>query len=175
MRGSRPKIVSDSVTEPVSLPSRVVIFNSISRALLLFRGAFGRLGLCTRFGSGLAELAGLRCFLRKRFLHGVTHRDPAALGARNRAFDQDQAAIQIELNDAQVEGGDAIDAHMARHLLVLESLAGVRAAAGRTDRTVRDRDAVGGAKTAEIPALHAAGKPLADRGAGHIDELTDNE
>src|SRR6478752_8735025 len=32
-----------------------------------------------------------------------------------------------------------------------------------------------GAKTREIPALHAAGKALADRRAAHIDELADDE
>src|SRR5437870_1562529 len=64
---------------------------------------------------------------------------------------------------------------MAGHLLVLEGLAGILASAGRTDRAVRDRDAVGGAQAAEIPALHAAGKALADRGTGDIDKLADHE
>src|SRR5262249_34081325 len=72
-RGSRPKISSDSCTEPAALPSRVVTFSSISRALLLGR----------RFRSLLTardlELAGLRRFLRQRLLHGVTHPDPTAL------------------------------------------------------------------------------------------------
>ena len=133
-----------------------------------------------RFSRGLSaigdlELAGLRSFLRQRLLDGVAHRDPSALGAGNGAFDQDQAALDIGLDDAKVERGDAIDAHMAGHLLVLEGLAGVLTAAGRADRTVRDRHAVGGAQTAEIPALHAAGKTLADRGAGDVDELADDE
>src|SRR3982751_5603000 len=64
---------------------------------------------------------------------------------------------------------------MAGHLLVLEGLAGVLTAAGRTDRAVRHRHAVGGAKAAEIPALHAAGKALADRSAGNVDKLPDQE
>src|SRR5258706_2573004 len=34
---------------------------------------------------------------------------------------------------------------------------------------------MGGAEAAEIPALHAAGKALADRGAGDVDELADHE
>src|SRR5260221_4103086 len=168
-RGSRPKISSESWTEPAALPSRVVTFSSISRALRLGR----------RFRNLLAahdlELAGLRRFLRQRLLHGVTHRDPAALGAGNGAFDQDQAALNVGLHHAQIERGDAVDAHMAGHLLVLPGLAGVLTAAGRTDRTVRDRHAVGGAQAAEIPALHAAGKALADRGAGDIDKLADHE
>src|SRR6185437_5759462 len=166
-RGSRPKISSDSVTEPASLPSRVVIFSSISRSLL------GR-----RFGCLFArdlELAGLRRFLRQRLLDGVAYPDPATLGAGHGAFDQNQAALDVGLHHAQIERGDAIDAHMAGHLLVLPGLAGVLAAAGRTDRAVRDRHAVGGPQTAEIPALHAAGEALTDRGAGDVDELADDE
>src|SRR6202521_2496338 len=130
------------------MPSRVVTFSSISRALLLGR-RFSPL-LAT---AGDLELAGLGSLLRQRLLHGITHRDPAALGAGNGAFDQDQATHSIGLHHAQIERGDAIDAHMAGHLLVLEGLAGILASAGRTDRTMRYRDAVGGAKPAELPAL----------------------
>src|SRR5258708_11381931 len=137
LRGSRPKIASDSWTEPASLPSRVVTFSSISRTLLLGR----------RFRSSLAardfELAGLRRVLVQRLLDGVAHRDPAALGAGNGAFDEDQAALDVGRNHPQIERGDAVDAHMAGHLLVLEGLAGILTAAGRTDRAVRNRDAVG--------------------------------
>src|SRR4051812_1875515 len=64
---------------------------------------------------------------------------------------------------------------MTGHLLVLEGLARILTAASRTDRTVRHRDAVGGAQAAEVPALHAAGKSLADRCAGDVDELADHE
>src|SRR5215831_518786 len=106
-----------------------------------------------RLGSPLLgdpELAGLRSFLRQRLLDGVTHTDPAALGAGNGAFDEDQAALDIGLDDAKVERGDAIDTHVAGHLLVLPGLAGVLTAAGRTDRAVRDRHTVRGAQTAEV-------------------------
>src|SRR6201995_2931491 len=167
-RGSRPKISSERLTEPAALPSRVVTFSSISRALLR--------RLCFRRGLvaiGDLELAGLRRFLRQRLFHRVAAPDPAALGAGDGAFEQ--AALDIGRDHTQVERGDAVDAHVAGHLLVLPGLAGVLTAAGRTDRAVRDRDAVGGAQTAEIPALHAAGKALADRGAGDVDELADYE
>src|SRR5947208_9256077 len=163
-RGSRPKMASESWTEPASLPSRVVTFSSISRALLHSR----------RFRSLLArdlELAGLRSILRQRLLDGVTHRDPAALGAGNGALDEDQAARHVGLHHPQIERGDAVDAHVTGHLLVLEGLAGILTSAGRTDRTMRYRHTVGGAKPAEIPALHAAGKTLTDRSAGDIDKL----
>src|SRR5882672_132504 len=169
LRGSRPKISSDSWTEPASLPSRVVTFSSISRALLL-GGCSSLLGAAHN-----PELAGLRSFLRQRLLDGITHRDPSALGAGNGTLDEDQAARDVGLHHAQIERGDAIDAHVTGHLLVLESLAGILTSAGRTDRTMRYRDTVGGAKPAEIPALDAAGKTLADRGTGDIDELADHE
>src|SRR5260370_38821682 len=167
LRGWRPKVASESWTEPASLPWRVVTVSSIARALL-----HGR-----RFGCPLRdlELAGLRRFLRQRLLHGIAHRDPAAVGAGKGARDQDQAALNVGLPHAQIESGDALAAHMTGHLLVLESLPGIRPAAGRTDRTVRHRDTVGGAKAAEIPALHAAGKTLTDGSAGDIDELADHE
>src|SRR5438309_942911 len=167
-RGSRPKIASESWTEPASLPSRVVTFSSISRALLLGRS----LSLLT---AGDLELAGLRSILRQRLLHGVAHRDPTALGAGNGAFDEDQAAFDVSLHHTQIERGDAIDTHVTGHFLVLEGLAGILASAGRTDRTMRNRHTVGGAQTTEIPALHAAGKTLTDRGAGDVDELADHE
>src|SRR5258708_6307350 len=171
LRGSRPKISSESWTEPASLPSRVVTFNSISRALLLGR----RCSCLLAAAIGQAELAGLRRIFRQRLLHGIAHRDPSALGAGNGALDEDQAARDVRLNHAQIERGDAIDAHVTGHLLVLEGLAGILTSAGRTDRTMRYRHAVGGAQAAEIPARHAAGETLADRGAANVDELPDHE
>src|SRR5580693_1904361 len=109
LRGSRPKISSESWTEPAALPSRVVTFSSISRAFLL--GG--------RFRSLLAardlELAGRRRILRQRLLDRIAHRDPAALGAGNGAFDQDQAALDVGPHHAQIERGDTVDAHVAGH------------------------------------------------------------
>src|SRR5665647_1203596 len=159
LRGSRPKIASDRLIEPASLPSSVVIFISMLRALLLGGGCgglrLGRLGL-GRLGVGLglggladAELAGFRRILMQLLLHGVAYGNPAAFGARHRAFDQQQSALDIGAHDLEIERGDAIDAHMTGHLLVLEGLAGVLTAAGRTDRAVRDRHAVRGAQAAE--------------------------
>src|SRR5262249_17781192 len=75
----------------------------------------------------------------------------------------------------EIERGDALDAHVAGHLLVLEGLAGILAAAGRAVRAVRDRHAVGGTQAGEVPALHRTGEALADGGAGDIDELPDNK
>src|SRR3546814_6784097 len=60
---------------------------------------------------------------------------------------------------------------MAGHLFVLEDAAGILALTGRTERAVRDRNAVGGAHAAEAPALHAAGETLALRYALDVDNL----
>lgn len=109
------------------------------------------------------------------FLHRVTHNNPTALGTWNRTADHDEAAILVDLSDDQVLGGDAIITHVAGHLLAFEHLAGILTLAGRTVRAMRDRDAVRGAKTAEVPALHGALETLTLRGAGHIDELARNE
>src|ERR1700709_314551 len=168
LRGSRPKMAWESWTEPASLPSRVVTFSSISRALLLGR----RFGL---LATDNPELAGLRRFLRQGLLAGVPPPHPSAPRRGDGAFDEDQAALDVGLHHTQIERGDAIDTHVTGHLLVLEGLAGILTSAGRTDRTMRHRHAVGGAQTAEIPALHAAGKTLTDRGAGDVDELADDE
>src|SRR3984957_10296737 len=172
LRGSRPKMASESWTEPASLPSRVVTFNSISHAPLL-GGRFGRRSLPAAVGQ--TELAGLRRVFRQCLLDGIAHRDPSALGAGNGAFDEDQSACDIGLHHTQIERGDAIDAHVTGHLLVLEGLARILPAAGRTDRAMRDRDTVGGAQAAEIPPLDAARKTLTHRRAGDVDKLADHE
>src|SRR5258708_33242407 len=146
LRGSKPKISSESWTEPAALPSSVVTFNSISRALLLGRRCSSLLAAL-----GQPELAGLRRVFWQRLLHGVAHRDPSALGAGNGAFDQDQAARDVGLHHAQIERGDAIDAHVTGHLLVLEGLAGILPSAGRTDRAIRYRDTLLPTKPPALP------------------------
>src|SRR6516162_3051793 len=177
--GSRPKIASGSSIKPAALPSSDTILSSMSGALLVGGFAFfGGRGL--GFAGGgcrlrQAELTGLGGVLRQLLLHRVAQRDPAALGARHRAFDQDEAALDVGLHHLEIERGDALDAHVTRHFLVLEGLAGILAAAGRTDRAMRDRHAVRGAQPAEVPALHATRKAVADRGPGHVDKLPDDE
>src|SRR5262245_50903745 len=176
--GSRPKIASGSSTEPADLPSNDTILSSMSGALLV--GALALLGgRCLGFAGGgrlrQAELAGLGGILRQLLLHRVGQRDPAALGARHRAFDQDEAALDVGLHHLEIERGHALDSHVPRHFLVLEGFAGVLAPAGGADRAMRDRHAVRGAQPAEVPTLHAARKALTDRSAGHVDKLPDDE
>src|SRR5580700_2848916 len=176
LRGSSPKIASDTVTEPESLPSSDVTFSSMSRAPCVLADWF--LADCDRsrrFIVGKLELAGLRHALGQLLLHRVAHRDPAALGARHRAFDHDEAARHVGLHDFEIERRHPVDTEMAGHLLVLESLARVLAAAGRADRAMRDRYAMARPQAGEIPALHAAGKALAGRSTGNVDILADDE
>src|SRR5215471_5314752 len=178
--GSRPKIASGSSTEPAALPSSDTTLSSMLRALLLGVGGLAFVGgRCLGFAGGgrlrQAELAGLGGVLRQLLLHSVAQRDPAALGAGHRAFDQDETALDVGLHHLEIERGDALDAHVTRHLLVPESLAGILAAAGGADRTVRDRNAVRGAQPGKVPALHATREALADRGSGHVDELPADE
>src|SRR6516225_5239708 len=166
---------SDTVIEPAASPASVVTVSSMSRAFLrLLNGSLSAFG-CRLLIGGCAEFSRLGRILRQRLLDRVAHHDPAALRARNRALDQDEAAFDIGLHHAQIERGHALDTHLPRHLLVLEGLARILTAAGRTDGTVRDRDAVRGAQATEIPPLHATGVALADRRSGHINKLTDDE
>src|SRR5262245_622427 len=175
-RGLRPKIESDSVTSPAALPSSVVTFSSMSRPLLLGRGG-GVLAFAgrRRLRLGSAEFAGRRDLFRQRPLDRVAYRDPAALAARNRAFDQDQTALDVGLHHSEIQRAHSLDSQVTSHLLVFERFSGVLPAAGRAVRAVRDRHAVGGAQSREIPSLHRAGEALADGDAGNINELADDE
>src|SRR3954453_13756350 len=114
-RGLSPKISSDRLTVPDSLPSSVGTFNSISRALLLGGLGFGRLALLRgRRSSRLCqpEFPRLGHILVQRLLHRATDGDPAALGARPRTLDQDQTTLDIGLHDLEIERGHSIDAHV---------------------------------------------------------------
>ena len=95
--------------------------------------------------------------------------------ARDRALDEQQAADRVRADDLEVLLGAVTGAHVAGHLLVLEDAARILAVTRRTVRAVRDGNAVGGAQTAEVPALHGAGKALALRHAGDVDHLAGNE
>src|SRR5690606_26592442 len=112
---------------------------------------------------------------RTGLLHGVADLDPRAFVTRDGALDHDQAAVGVDAEDGQVLGGDDFLAEVAGHLLALEGAARVLTLTGRTVRTVRDRDAVRGAQTAEIPALHGAGEALADGLGLDVDLLAGDE
>src|SRR5215472_14381304 len=172
-RASRPKMASGRSTDPAAVPSSVVTLISMSGPLLAgFRcGGGSRFPLRGRPGLRQAELAGGRRLLGPRLLDGVAHHDPSALGAWHRTGEEQEAALGIGGDHLEIERGHPVDAPVARHLLFLEGLARVLAAAGRAERAVRDRHAVGGAQPGEIPALHDPGKSAADRGARHVHEL----
>src|SRR5690242_18180366 len=110
-----------------------------------------------------------------RDLDGVLDDQPAALRAGHRALDEEQAALGVGADDLEVLLGPVAVAHVAGHLLVLEDAARILAVTGRTVRTVRDGNAVGGAKTAEAPTLHGAGEALALGDARDVDQLAGDE
>jgi len=119
----------------------------MTRALLR-RGRsrlFFRRGGRPHCGVGEFEPSGLRHAVGQLLLHRIAYRDPAALYAGHRAFDEDEPALEVGLHDLQIERGHAVDAQMARHFLVLEGLSGILTATGGADRAVRNGDAVAGA------------------------------
>src|SRR5689334_5225508 len=172
LRTGSPKIASGRSISPTVLLSKLVTDDFI--VLFLLR-------VCRLLGFGLSLLGALaqrgreRQALRRGPLLGVLHQHRAARRTGNRALDQDQAAFDIDGDDLQVLGRHPLITQVARHLLALEGAARILALTGRTVRAVRDRDAVGGAQAAEIPALHDTGEALADSVRRHVDELASLE
>src|SRR5690606_25621240 len=112
---------------------------------------------------------------RQRRLDGIAHIDPGALGTRNRAADQNQAALCVGRNDLEVLGRHAGSTHVTGHLLALEHLTRVLALTSRTVRAVRNRVTVGCTATTEVVALHDTLETLTDRGTRHVDLLANDE
>jgi hypothetical protein len=133
------------------------------------------LWLLGRFPGSLAECARLWRAFGQRTLHRIVNRDPAAFCAGNRTADHDQSALWVGLHHTQVLRRDVHVAHMSGHLLAPEHLARVLALAGRAVAPVTDRNAVRGTQTAEVVALHDAGKAFADGRARHVDILSLDE
>src|ERR1700751_3366111 len=103
---------SDTVIEPAASPASVVTVSSMSRALLRLLSGNLRALSCRLVVGGGAEFSRFGRVLRQRLLDRVAHHDPAALRARNRALDQDEAAFDVGLHHAQIERGHALDAHL---------------------------------------------------------------
>src|SRR5207342_3699738 len=104
-----------------------------------------------------------------------TDDDVAARRAGNGAADRDQAALGINLDDAQVLGALLDEAHVAGHLLAREHAARGLALADGARRAVRQRVTVGGVAHLEVPALDRALEALALGDALHVDDLADAE
>src|SRR5579875_1014227 len=157
----RPKTSSARSISPASLFSRLVTLSFISASRLRL----------LRFAQRRRERQTLRC----RTLRRVLYEDIGAVEAGHRADDVDEAALGIGAEDLQILRGHAFDAVMAGHLLVLEGLARILALTRRAVAAVRDRNAVGRAQAAEIPAAHRARIAAALGGARDVDELTGDE
>src|SRR5579859_146981 len=174
-RTGAPNTASARSISPTLLLSRFLMETFISLASRLRR--LGR--RVSRGGFGLRlerrRERQLRVLWELLALRRVAHEDEAALETRNRALDHDQSALCVGRDHLEVLRGDAHVAHMARHALVLEDLAGILALAGRAVATVRDRDAVARAQAAEVVPLHDALVAAADADAGHVHELARDE
>ena len=112
---------------------------------------------------------------RHRDLDRIANHQPAILRARDRALDEEQAAIGVGTHDLEVLLRTLAITHVTGHLLALEYAARILTVTRRTVRAVRDRDTVGGAQTAEAPTLHGASKALTLRVAGDVDLLAGDE
>src|SRR5208282_1118417 len=116
-----------------------------------------------------------RRFLGSWIFRRVADHHPTALAAGHCAPDHDQATLDIDLCHFQILRGDAVDAVMAVHLLVLERPARILASAGTAQRAMRNRNAVTGFEAPKIPALHRAGEATADGDTRHVDLLAGYE
>src|SRR4051812_44186212 len=94
------------------------------------RGTFGRsLGGSVVFV--LADSGGIGRRIRPGDLDRVLDQQPAALVARDRALDEQQAALGVGADDLEILLGAVLGTHVAGHLLVLEDSARILPLAGR--------------------------------------------
>src|SRR6185437_5779750 len=156
-----PKTSSARSISPASLFSRLVTLSFISGPRLRL----------LRFSERRRE----RQILRSRTLRRVLHQHVGAVVTGHRADHEDQPALGVRSEDLQILRGNALDAIMTGHLLVLEGLARILALTGRTVAAMRDRDTVRRAQAAEVPPLHGASEATALGGANDIDELAGHE
>src|SRR3546814_13444159 len=93
-----------------------------------------------------------------RQLHRIANHQPATLLARDRALDEDEAALDVGADAVQILLGAVVRAHVASHLLVFEDASRVLALTGRTIGTVADRQPCDAAHPAQTPAPQHNGK-----------------
>ena len=99
----------------------------------------------------------------------------AALAARDRALDQQQIAININLNHTQIARSRSHITHVTGHLLTWEHTARRLALTNGTWRPVGARVAVGRILHGKVIALDGALKPFSDAGSRDIDHLPDRK
>ncbi len=88
---------------------------------------------------------------------------------------EEQTAFRVCLDDLEVQRGDLLVAHVARHAETLEHAPGERARTDRARCTVVLVVAVAGALAVEVVALHAARETLAAADRGDVDLLAGSE
>src|SRR5262245_49684577 len=114
--------------------------------------------------------AGERQRARLVLLVGWPDNDEAAVGAGDRAADEDDMVLGVDLDDVEVANGALGIAILAGGLVTFLGPAGAAIGGVRADRTARAMDflgAVGGGQAMEIVALHDAGEAAALGGADH--------
>src|SRR5690606_4124219 len=101
-------------------------------------------------------------------LHRLSNYYVGALGSGNSTAEEQQAPLGVHPDDVEVERGDPVAAHAARHSHALEHPSRCGAGADRAGGAVLLVVAVGSALTGEVVALHDAGEAFALGGAGHV-------
>src|SRR5579883_2406525 len=173
LRTGAQNTASASSSSPALSPSMVLTAIFMVWSLSLRGVGSRRFG--SLLGSNLAQAGRVRGILGAGALGRVLDDDVAAGRAGDGAGDQEQALLVVDGDDLDVLRGHALVAIVAGHLLAGEGAAGILAVTGRAVRTVRNRHAVAGLETTEIPAHHRAGEAAADRGADDVDELAWHE
>ena len=106
-----------------------------------------------------------------RPLHCVADEDDAAASAGNGALDEQQALLEVDRVNLEVQHGDALATHATGHAHALEDTAGGRGGADGAGLAVVAVRTVRGGDALEVVALHDAGEALALGGADDVDEL----
>src|SRR3954468_6776694 len=102
-------------------------FGGFRRSRGLGRGVSGSVVVL----GGLADAGRIGSGVGAGDLDGVLDEQPAALVARDRALDEDEAAIGVGADHLEILLGAVLGAHVAGHLLVLEDAARILTLAGR--------------------------------------------
>jgi hypothetical protein len=115
--GSIPKIDSGNVAEPVLGTEGEVVFAAAFFATAFFAAGFAAVFFATFFAAFFTGFADAIALLS---LHRVAHNHDAAIWARNRALNQQQATLEIGLDYFKIQSGCLLMTHVAGHAQTFE-------------------------------------------------------